>query len=257
MTGSDDLLDFEHRTNVMRKAAELIEAGVSRDPTRTRPNTDSVSRDVISDLRAPLGGVPWTLEQFFKNEIDLDSELINRFPNMPLMTEFKTRRMKASAPRGVANLASQDGSAMVVVDASAETRVVQFSYTFGSMLTLRFVLDTLNDMERRRWLDLMHRKSSGYGIAFLWGQARWQHDYVMTIRRSQYTTLLAYSPRNHEAAVRMSPGVTRSLVQWLEGYWKVPHLAKPPAAGGALPAGDTEPIAPITGDETPPPLLTW
>jgi hypothetical protein len=100
------------------------------------------------------------------------------------------------------------------------------------MLTLRFGLDQLGDMDRQRWLDLMRREQGG--LAFLWGQSRWEEDYLICIARKYHTNVYAFSPRNFDAAIRLTPEVTRKLLNWLEEFWK----SAPP-------------------DEEPPKLLTW
>lgn len=224
-------------------------AALEEDTLTLRANTSSASSEVVRDFKSPLGNVPWTLEQFFKGNIDLDQELISRFPNMPLMLTFKSRMMGSNQRRGVATLSNQDGSAMVMIDVNGETGTVQFSYTFGSMLTLRFIMDELSDADRTRWLELMHRKQGG--LTFLWGQSRWQRDYMICIRREYYTSLLAYSRNNFEAAVRMTPDVSRELIKWLGSFWK-PEQPKP--AAKPLPPAQKPTLA---EDETPPPLLTW
>jgi hypothetical protein len=181
----------------------------------TVPSRESMG----AELRAPLGNVPWTLEQFFKGKIDLDKELVMRFPNMPLMSVITFRSLGSNTHRGVATLSTADGGASLVVDATATgDRTLQFSFTYGSMLTLRFKLDTLSELDRSRWLDLMRRKQSG--LTFLWGQARWEKDYVICVSRKHYTSLLAFSQNHFESAVRLTPNATKQLVDWIEGFWK-------------------------------------
>ncbi|MFN8372858.1 MAG: hypothetical protein U0694_08270 [Anaerolineae bacterium] len=193
----------------------------------------SKSEAMASQLKAPLGNVPWTLEQFFKGKIDLDKELVMRFPNMPLMSVITFRSLGSNTNRGVATLSTADGGATLVVDATATgDRTVQFSFTYGSMLTLRFKLDTLSELDRSRWLDLMRRKQSG--LTFLWGQSRWENDYVICVSRKHYVSLLAFSKNQFEAAVRLTPNAMKQLVDWIEGFWK------------AQPA-----------EEDPPQMLTW
>lgn len=228
-------------------------AALENDTKTLRPSADSASAEVVKEFKSPLGNVPWTLEQFFKGSIDLDQELISRFPNMPLMLTFKSRSMGSNTRRGVATLSNQDGSAMLMADVNGETGTVQFSYTFGSMLTLRFVLDDLSDMDRGRWLELMQRKQGG--LTFLWGQARWQHDYMICIRRQHYTSLMAYSKNNFEAAVRMTPEVTRELIKWLGEFWKPGGTSTNTNMPTKPLAASKKPTAP--DEDTPPPLLTW
>ncbi len=161
---------------------------------------------------------PWTLQQFFDGQIDLDVELAKRFPSIPTMASIRFRTLGAESSRRVALLATQDGSATVTVDADQKTKVVQLSFTFGSMLTLRFVLDTLNDVDRARWLELMRREQGG--MAFLWGPRRWEDEYLICVSRNAFTTMYAFSPHNFEAAVRLTPTVTDKYLDWLEENWQ-------------------------------------
>jgi hypothetical protein len=161
---------------------------------------------------------PWTLQQFFDGEIDLDVELASRFDNMPVMSTIRTRGLGTRSERGVATLATQDGGAQVIFDADAQSKTVQMSFTYGSMLTLRFKLGDLSDVDRSRWLELMQREQGG--LAFLWGPSRWEKDYVICISRKYFTNFYAFSPHNFEAAVRMTPQVLKKLLAWLDGFWK-------------------------------------
>jgi hypothetical protein len=183
--------------------------------------------------RTPLrSSTPWTLQQFFNGEIDLDVELAKRFPTMPVMSSIHFRNLGTQSGRGVATLTSGDEGVRVIIDADAKSRVVQMSFTFGSMITLRFNLDDLSDMDRSRWLELMRREEGG--LAFLWGPSRWQKDYLICVSRKYFTNLYAFSPRNFEAAIRMTPAILEQLLNWLEQFWKQTNDKK---------------------DE--PPLLTW
>ncbi len=161
---------------------------------------------------------PWTLQQFFDGEIDLDVELAKRFPSMPIMSKIDFRTLGAGSGRRVALLSTQDGGATLTVDADQNTKVIQLSFTFGSMLTLRFVLDHLNDVDRTRWLELMRRDEGG--LAFLWGPSRWQEEYLVCISRRSFTSMYAFSPNNFEAAARLTPTVTRKYLDWLDEIWQ-------------------------------------
>lgn len=176
---------------------------------------------------------PWTLQQFFNGDIDLDAELAKRFPTMPMMSMVKFRTLGSTSGRRVATLSSQDGSASLTFDGDMATKVVQMSFTLGSMLTLRFTMNDLSDLDRARWLELMRREEGG--LAFLWGQARWANDYVICIARKYFTNFYAFSPHNFEAAVRFTPSVVGQVLDWLEEVW----TSGPPP------------------EETPPTLLTW
>jgi hypothetical protein len=178
--------------------------------------TNPVVPQVIAEMKAPLANVPWTLQQFFNGELDLDGELIRRFPTMPLMSTIHFRD------------STQDGAAMLMVDVNGATRSVQFSFTYGSMLTMRFLLDNLSDMDRTRWLELMRRERGG--LAFLWSEARWKKDYLICIVRRYYTCLLAFSPNNIEAGARLTPDMAHKLVNWLEDFWKPEPPPKNPSS---------------------------
>lgn len=176
---------------------------------------------------------PWTLQQFFDGEIDLDVELAKRFPSMPMMATISTRTLGAKGTRRVATLATQDGAASVIIDADVPSRSLQISFSLSSMLTLRFALADLSEADRTRWLELMRREQGG--LAFLWGPARWSSDYLICIARRYFTNLYAFSPDRFEASVRLTPVVTQQLLDWLDELWK------------ETPAQDDE----------PPQLLTW
>ena len=175
---------------------------------------------------------PWTLQQFFNGEVDLDVELARRFPNMPMMSILKTRELGSNTGRKVAELTTQDGAASLIIDADTKTKVIQMSFTFGSMITLKFVMDKLSDMDRDRWVNLMRREAGG--LSFLWGTERWSSDYMICISRKHFTNMYAFSPSNFEAGVRLTPKLTKDILDWLEKIWDEP-----------------EP------DDEPPQLLTW
>ncbi|MFW5709134.1 MAG: hypothetical protein ACOCX5_02820 [Chloroflexota bacterium] len=190
------------------------------------------SEPITGLATAPQAEPPWVLQQFFKGEIDLDMELSNRSSNMPVMATIKFRGLGTRTGRGVATLTTQDGAAQVIFDADRQTGVVQVSFTFGSMLTLRFKLHNLVD--RRRWLELMRREAGG--LAFLWGPDRWEQDYAICISRRYFTNFYTFSPHGFEAATRLTPEVTGKLLDWLESFWQEDE-EKP--------------------DQDSPPMLTW
>ena len=191
-----------------------------------------VEVDDVQALAQTDNNPPWTLQQFFNGEIDLDVELARRFPTMPMMSILKTRSLGTNNGRKVAELSSQDGAAGMIIDADTVSKVIQLSFTFGSMLTLKFVMSDLNNMDRERWVDLMRRDAGG--LAFLWGTKRWTSDYMICISRKHFTNMYAFSPNNFEAGVRLTPTVINDLLDWLEKVWDEPE---PP--------------------EEPPQLLTW
>jgi hypothetical protein len=199
--------------------------------TLTRKEIKPPSEDALTSSRDET---PWTLQQFFDGEIDLDKELSKRFPTIPPMTTIKFRTLGSRSGRKVATLSTQDGNASLIIDADVDTKVVQMSFSYGSMLTLRFSLNSLNDSDRSRWLELMRREQGG--LAFLWGPSRWNEDYLICIARKYSTNIYAFSPRNFESAIRMTASVTTELLNWLEEVWTT---------------------VPEPEDDDDSPLLTW
>ncbi|RMG84491.1 MAG: hypothetical protein D6712_11200 [Chloroflexi bacterium] len=194
-----------------------------------KPATEAASKLEVASVQGalvpgedakstPVATPPWTLQQFFNGEIDLDAELSKRFPTLPVMSDIRFRTLGQRTGRNVATLSTQDQSASLIIDADTPSKVIQLSFSFASMLSLRFTMDNLSDMDRERWLELMHRQQGG--LAFLWGQERWERDYLICISRRYYTNIYAFSPRYYEAAARLTPGVTRKLLKWLRELWK-------------------------------------
>ncbi len=160
---------------------------------------------------------PVVLQRFFTGEIDLDAELSKRFNNAPLLSSISYRPGQAgSSPRGTAEMISQDGNATLTADINQINGVIELSFTLGSMLSLRFELNNLPEVDRRRWLELMRREQ---GIAFLWSRARWERDYMIFVVRRYNVRAYAFSAHGFEAAARMTPDVLTGLLDWLEGFW--------------------------------------
>jgi hypothetical protein len=160
---------------------------------------------------------PVVLQRFFTGEIDLDTELSKRFNGAPLLSRVSLRPEKASqSPRGTAIMASQDDGASLAIDINQITGVLELTFTLGAMLSLRFTLSNLPEIDRRRWLELMRREQ---GVAFLWSRARWERDYMIFVVRRYNIRAYAFSPNGFEAAVRLTPDVLASYLAWLEGYW--------------------------------------
>ncbi|MEZ4671665.1 MAG: hypothetical protein R3E39_27490 [Anaerolineae bacterium] len=131
---------------------------------------------------------------------------------------MKQRNSKSRAQTSVSKpLAAPDGMASLLVECQPGTYKVQFAFTLGSMLTQRFRLDDLHGVDCAHWLELIKRNQDG--IAFLWGQARWERDYLVCTIRSQYASIFAFSPHGLEAAVRLTHDVKRQLHDWLAGTW--------------------------------------
>jgi len=178
---------------------------------------NNMASNTQPEIGTTLQQVPLTLQPFFKEQIDLNQELVKRFPSMPLMSVIRFRDLYRDGERGVATLATQDGSNSLIVDVSSVTHEVQFSFTYGSMLSLRFHLNELSDLDRRAWLENMETRVED--IVFLWGQSRWAKDYVICVPHRYYISLLAFSPNNFEAAVRIAPAAGDDLFKWLRQFW--------------------------------------
>lgn len=162
---------------------------------------------------------PWILQQFLAGEIDLDAELAQRFRTMPLMPSIRFRTVGGAGGLYVATLTTQDDAAHLIVEAEAATGAVQFTFVYGSMLSLRFRLDRLTPGDRAQWLEWMRREQGG--LAFLWSQQRWEQHYVICNVTRYYTSLYAFSPRGFEAAARLTPVVMTRLLDWLEALWQI------------------------------------
>jgi hypothetical protein len=186
---------------------------------RKRPPTAHLGGTDVPGTRPPL-----LIQLFLDGEIDLDAELARRFPSPPLLST--TRFHAVTGQAGTALLSAQDGASALLVEADRTARTAALSFSFGSMLALRFAFDALGDMDRARWLDQMRREEGG--VAFLWGQARWDSDYAIASVHRYFVTLYAFSPRGIEAAVRLTPDAVRQLVNWLASYWTAPVRAARP-----------------------------
>lgn len=195
-------------------------ANPSTEPTLpSRPSTPARrSFDSLTGVDHTTASTPWILHQFFQGEIDLDGELSKRFPVMPLMSVIHFR---STAPRhAVASLSTQDGAASVLVDVDTATRSIEFTFITNSMLALRFALSELSDMDRSRWMEAVRRDQEG--LAFLWGKARWESNYLICAVHRYYVNFYAFSPHNFAAAARLTPDMAEKLLIWLESFWQAP-----------------------------------
>ena len=121
--------------------------------------------------------------------------------------------------RGVAAIATQDGAASLIAEVDVPSRAVQFTFVLSSMLALRFCPGKLT-RRRPRAVARPLRRESGE-IAFLWDQSRWGNDYLIGAAHKNFTNLFAFSPHHVEAAARLTPEVTRKLLDWLSRYWAI------------------------------------
>jgi hypothetical protein len=163
---------------------------------------------------------PWALQQYFDGEVDLIKDLAGRYPQIPLMSLINMREVGTKTRRAVASIATQDHAAGLVIEIDVPSRAVQFMFIHSSMLTLRFVPAKLTPRDRAQFIEPLRRESGE--AAFLWDQTRWENDFLIAGAVKSFTHLFAFSPFHVEAAARLTPEVTRKLLDWLEGYWKQP-----------------------------------
>lgn len=185
-------------------------------PKQTPAMTETVEAVAVTAIS---DDAPWFLQQFFDDQIDLDAELSERFPTMPMMSSVKFRNMGSLKSRMVATLKSQDESAMVIIELDIPTRAMQWRFVWQSMLAQRYTLSDLSQMDRDRWLNLMQRVDGD--LAFLWGEHRWRRDFLICVSRRYHTNIFACSPLGFESAVRLTPPVTTMLLEWLDEMWRI------------------------------------
>jgi hypothetical protein len=130
------------------------------------PAEDAAAVALPPEAQAPTSDPSWTLQQYFDGEINLDAELSQRFKNVPVMTSAKFRILGDRKEHGVATLSAQDESSWVVVDVDQVSRATHLTFTLGAMLSLRFSLEGINDIDRERWVTLMRREEGGFHQPF-------------------------------------------------------------------------------------------
>ncbi|MFZ4825721.1 MAG: hypothetical protein ACOYLB_00055 [Phototrophicaceae bacterium] len=161
--------------------------------------------------------VPPVLHSFFKkNPNALNRELTRRYPTMPLLSAIHFHQEE----QGLISITSQDGTASLFIDVNDQH--LQFTFTFRSMMSLKFNLRELSELDRTAWMEnLLHRKDQP---VFLWGASRWEKDYLIFVPQHYYTNLFAFSAMNFEAGVRIIPKVSEELVEYLKRVWEEPSL---------------------------------
>jgi hypothetical protein len=224
---------------------ELIR--MTRDFTRRITNQDR--QRLGMDLREsghsrslPITA-PVTLQQFFSGEIDLDSDLARRFLNAPLLSSARLlgEPDETSPRQDTALFSSNDDAAILTVDAHSQhgqEAALEFTFTMYSALALRFRLSPLMATDRSRWLDLMRRAN---GIAFLWTRDRWEQPYLIFVVREHFARLYAFSPHGFEAAVRLTPDMVTTMIDWLESLWF-------PGRRAQRDEGDRQALAPASAE---------
>lgn len=198
--------------------------------TRRRPSNALVRR-VIAGLEqanaadrapeqpdGPSGPVtPWLLQRFLDGLVDLEAELADRYPHLPLLSVFKARSLYERSSHQVATLSAPDDAASVVVDIDAPKDLAQFTFAISGMFSRTYTLDRPSSIDRPRWLEAMDRRQGG--LTFLWGVTRWEGDYLICVLKRYQTNVYAFSPAGVAASVRLTPDVTRDLLAWMRKLW--------------------------------------
>ncbi|MDZ4767617.1 MAG: hypothetical protein SGJ24_00675 [Chloroflexota bacterium] len=175
------------------------------------------SRDRLNDTPAPPTITPWALQSYFDGEIDLIQDLAARYPQTPIMSLFHTRTSGERSPRALATVATQDGAASMILEIDVLSRAIQLSFIMGSLVGVRFRPGALSRLDRAAWIEPMRRETGE--VAFLWNARRWEQDYIISAATKTFTYLFAFSSGGNQAAARITPEVTRKLLDWIAGYW--------------------------------------
>jgi hypothetical protein len=182
------------------------------------------SDDLYADLRRrphPADALqrqpPVLLQQFFNSEIDLDRELAARFGAIPLMSQSSFQTTRGRVHHGTAVLASQDGAAGLRIEVDGASRALSFTYTLGSMIGVGFAPPRIGDADRAAFLDTVR---AGEELVFLWGPPRWEKDYLIFSPHKYALFVYAFSPRQTEAAARLTNDVSTRLLDWLDTTWR-------------------------------------
>ena len=205
----------------------------SADFTRVKRPSSMLVRRVIRGLEQAVGAdenspeelaelarttrTPWLLQQFLDGAVDLEAELLERYPNLPQLAVIKTRELAQNHPHKIATLTAPDDSASLTFDINPATNLAQLTFSLNGMFSTAFEIDRPDSIDRPKWLDIMERRHAG--LTFLWGASRWEGDYLVWIMRRYQTNLYAFSPSGSTASVRMTPEVTRELLAWLRKLW--------------------------------------
>lgn len=156
---------------------------------------------------------PWILQQFFDGQLDLGDELSARFKDMPMMSVIKIRSL--GQERTVVTLSAQNEAARLIFDLHKPTASLQTSFVLDSMLSLSFKFYDLGNMHLADWISSVNQEQDGVS-SFLWGDNRWEDDYLVSVKHKYFTSLFAFSPRDFEAAVAITSNVTQKLMDWFE-----------------------------------------
>ncbi|MBN8593173.1 MAG: hypothetical protein J0M33_15560 [Anaerolineae bacterium] len=176
--------------------------------------------------RSPLTA-PWLLQGHYAGSLNLERELLSRYPSQPLLSVVRTGKVDKLTRRATGSVSAQDGSAGLIIEADARAGM-QLLFNYGSAMGLRFHLDDTSGLDRARWIDLMRQPKGG--IVFLWGQNRWERDYLICVLHNGFSSFYAFSRNGYEAATRLTPDATTKLINWLESIWPEEDTSSPAPA---------------------------
>ncbi len=169
--------------------------------------------------RASGTGAPWLIEQHQYGRINIYEELTIRYPSLPLLTIIKTRESRSPSQPTLMVMSAPDGMAGLVAEVKPNTRQLQLAFTYGSVMTMRFVFDELNANVCIDWLDMLRRPQDG--TAFLFTEARWEKDYLITVVRKKFACIYGFSRNGFEAAMRMTDEVKNHFHDALRRAWSL------------------------------------
>lgn len=181
---------------------------------------------------------PWLLQEHYEGRIDLAAELSALYPAPPLVTVFKTHKARANSRFHSASIAGPDGTVTLHVEARADAPQARFTFTLSSMMTLRFAMLNLTEGDCAHWLRAMRwepnrfdarvpgsKRVEEHRLAFLWGQQRWQQDYLLSVVEHKFATLYAFSLNGYEACLRLTRDSKLELHNWLASTWNTGDLS--------------------------------
>ncbi|MCU0477057.1 MAG: hypothetical protein MUC99_13330 [Anaerolineae bacterium] len=200
--------------NMKRPSATMVRRVINR--LEQAVGADRSSPEALAALSKSTS-TPWLIQQFLDGAIDLETELFERYPTVPLLSVAKFRKLADQSTHNVATLSAQDDSANLHIDIDPARNLAHFTFTLGGMMSVRYVLDNPETIDRPRWLDLMERRQAG--LTFLWTESRWQSDYLIWIVRRYSTHVFGFSPTGAVSGARMTPEVARETLRWLGNLW--------------------------------------
>lgn len=189
---------------------------------RTISRAEAVQR-IISDFgverRVPVA-TPWLLQRFLDAEIDLPTELFERFGFPPMFSVIKTRPLAEKLTHQVTTLSTQDDSGQIIIDIDPAANFASFTFAHGGLLSQCYTLNDPASIDRDRWLNLMERREAPF--TFLWNATRWQHDYLIWVNTRPATFIYAFTPSGQSATARLTPEVSAKLFAWMRRVWRTP-----------------------------------